>query len=200
MRKSTNEPLRVTKIVPAMSARSRACPIIIVTPARFERATYGLGNRRSIHLSYGAGGNDSNGLRRCSSTIFSFVPPRPVRPVGSGDWFSIPGERPAMTARLGWQGHQYRQGGRRERTSRTPVRCFRRLCGCKKNPQTDQAFPGPSYFLRTAVGDRTVLFRFGYSAVDGPQDSRRKASVAAAACRCNSPAVGGARNPSSKAR
>ena len=27
----------------------------VVTPARFERATYGLGNRRSIHLSYGAG-------------------------------------------------------------------------------------------------------------------------------------------------
>src|SRR3954470_10281148 len=25
-----------------------------VTPARFERATYGLGNRCSIHLSYGA--------------------------------------------------------------------------------------------------------------------------------------------------
>ena len=25
-----------------------------MTPARFERATYGLGNRCSIHLSYGA--------------------------------------------------------------------------------------------------------------------------------------------------
>ena len=28
--------------------------LLLVTPARFERATYGLGNRRSIHLSYGA--------------------------------------------------------------------------------------------------------------------------------------------------
>ena len=27
---------------------------LLVTPARVERATYGLGNRRSIHLSYGA--------------------------------------------------------------------------------------------------------------------------------------------------
>ncbi len=28
-------------------------PCYEVTPARFERAAYGLGNRRSIHLSYG---------------------------------------------------------------------------------------------------------------------------------------------------
>ena len=38
--------------------------MIFVTPARFERATYGLGNRCSIHLSYGAFKEDAY-LRRC---------------------------------------------------------------------------------------------------------------------------------------
>src|SRR2546427_2613222 len=47
--------------------------MLVAPPARLERAAYGLGNRRSIHLSYGGALRAANrpGLRRSSRRALS---------------------------------------------------------------------------------------------------------------------------------
>ncbi len=49
----------------------------LVPPARFEHAAYGLGNRRSIRLSYGGilGGVYAAGLRGSSGGVTLRAPP-----------------------------------------------------------------------------------------------------------------------------